>query len=146
MSVSPHHNQSITYYGTRDRSRRLRGLRRRSSAAWLLGSRVRIPLRARMFFSCVYMLCCPLKVEASTTRWSLVQRRPTVCLCVIKKPLYRWGKGSSMGCSAIEKKIWTSKFLYCLGKCLHSYPDTNESTPIPWHSISIIIHLQSTSL
>lgn len=37
------------------RSRWLCGLRRRSEAAWLLGSWVRIPLRAGMFVSCV---CC----------------------------------------------------------------------------------------
>jgi hypothetical protein len=35
-------------------------LRRRSAAAWLLGSRVRIPLGAWMFVCCVYMLCCPV--------------------------------------------------------------------------------------
>jgi hypothetical protein len=40
------------------RPRYPRGLRRRSAPAWLLGSRVRIPLRAWMFVSCVYMLCC----------------------------------------------------------------------------------------
>jgi hypothetical protein len=34
----------------------LRGLRRRSAAAWLLGSRVQIPPRAWVFVSCVYML------------------------------------------------------------------------------------------
>jgi hypothetical protein len=34
-----------------------RGLRRRSAAARLLGLRVRIPLRASMFVSCV---CCVL--------------------------------------------------------------------------------------
>jgi hypothetical protein len=38
----------------------LRGLRLRSAAAWLLGSRVRIPLGAWMFVSCVYMLSCPV--------------------------------------------------------------------------------------
>jgi hypothetical protein len=38
----------------------LRGLRRRPTAAWLLGSRVRIPLVAWMCVSCVYMLCCPV--------------------------------------------------------------------------------------
>jgi hypothetical protein len=42
------------------RSRWPRGLRRRSAAAWLPGSRVRIPLRSWMFVSCVYMLCCPV--------------------------------------------------------------------------------------
>jgi hypothetical protein len=51
----------------------------RSTAAWLLGSRVRIPLRAWMFVSRVSMLCCPVQVEASATGWSLVQRSPTVC-------------------------------------------------------------------
>jgi hypothetical protein len=35
-------------------------LRRRSAAAWLLGSWVRIPLGAWMLVSCVYMLCCPV--------------------------------------------------------------------------------------
>jgi hypothetical protein len=60
-----------------------RGLRRRSAAAWLLGSRVPIPLRAWMFVSCVSMLCCPVKVEVSETGWSLVQRSPTVCLYTI---------------------------------------------------------------
>jgi hypothetical protein len=42
------------------RSQWPRSLRRRSTAAWLLGSRVRIPLGAWMFVSCVYMLCCPV--------------------------------------------------------------------------------------
>jgi hypothetical protein len=42
------------------RSQWPRGLRRRSAAAWLLRSRVRIPLGAWMFVSCVYMLCCPV--------------------------------------------------------------------------------------
>jgi hypothetical protein len=37
-----------------------RGLRRRSEAAWLLGSRARIPLWVWMFVSCVYMLCYPV--------------------------------------------------------------------------------------
>jgi hypothetical protein len=41
--------------------------RRRFAAAWLLGSRIRIPLRAWMFVSCVSMLCCPVQVEASAT-------------------------------------------------------------------------------
>jgi hypothetical protein len=38
------------------RSQCPRGLRRRSAAAWLLGSRVRIPLGAWMFVSYVYVL------------------------------------------------------------------------------------------
>jgi hypothetical protein len=57
-----------------------RGLRRRSAAAWLLGSRARIPVGAWMFVSCVYMLCCPVYVEVSATSWSLIQRSPIVCL------------------------------------------------------------------
>jgi hypothetical protein len=37
------------------------------AAAWLLGSRVRIPLGAWMFVSRVYMLFCPVQVEVSAT-------------------------------------------------------------------------------
>jgi hypothetical protein len=37
-----------------------RGLRRRSVAASFLGSRVRIPLGARLLPLCVFMLCCPV--------------------------------------------------------------------------------------
>jgi hypothetical protein len=49
------------------RSQWPRGLRRRSAAAWLLGSRVRIPLEAGMFVSSVCMLCCFVQVEVSAT-------------------------------------------------------------------------------
>jgi hypothetical protein len=62
------------------RSQWPRSLRRRSAAAWLLGSRVRIKLGAWMFVCCVYMLCCPVYVEVSGTGRSLVQRSPTVGL------------------------------------------------------------------
>jgi hypothetical protein len=61
-----------------------RGLRRRSAAERLLGSRVRIPPRAWMFVCCE-CLCC--QVEVSETGRSLVQRSPTdrgVCLSVLK--------------------------------------------------------------
>ena len=56
------------------------GLRRRSTAARLLRSWVRIPPRAWMF------VCC--QVDVSATDWSFVQRNPTDCgasLYVIKK-------------------------------------------------------------
>jgi hypothetical protein len=67
---------------------------------------------------CRVHMCCPVLVEASATGWSLVQRSPTMCLivCVIKKPQYRGGQGSNMGCSAIAKKFkfhywsWHSSF------------------------------------
>jgi hypothetical protein len=49
----------IVQYYFISRSQWTRGLRR-SAAAWLLGSRVRIPLGAWMFVSCDYMLCCPV--------------------------------------------------------------------------------------
>jgi hypothetical protein len=39
------------------RSKWPRGLRRRSAAAWLLGSRVRILLKAWMFVSCLFVCC-----------------------------------------------------------------------------------------
>jgi hypothetical protein len=34
--------------------------RSKATAAWLLGSRVRISLGAWMFVCCVYVLCCPV--------------------------------------------------------------------------------------
>jgi hypothetical protein len=49
------------------RYRWLLGLRRRSATAWFMELRVRIPLMARMFVSCVYMLYCPVSVEAFAT-------------------------------------------------------------------------------
>jgi len=57
--------------------------RRRSAAARLLRSWVRIP-RGHGFLSVVSVVCC--QVEVSATSWSLVQRSPTDCgasLCVI---------------------------------------------------------------
>ena len=62
-----------------------RGLRRRSAAAHLLRSLVRIPPGACIFACCeCRVLSC--QVEVSATSWSLVQRSPTDCaasLCVI---------------------------------------------------------------
>jgi hypothetical protein len=47
--------RKLYYYAWFNRCRWLCGLGRRSEAAWLLGSRVRIPLTAWIFVSCV---CC----------------------------------------------------------------------------------------
>jgi hypothetical protein len=66
-------------------SQRPRSLRRRSAAARLLRSWVRIAPGAWIFV--VSAVCCQVKVSA--TSWSLVQRSPTDCgasLCVIYKP------------------------------------------------------------
>jgi hypothetical protein len=73
------------------RSQWPRCLRRRSTAARLLRSRVRIPPWTWMF-SVVCVVCC--QVEVSATSWSLVHRSLTDCgasLCVIKKPRERGG-------------------------------------------------------
>jgi hypothetical protein len=86
------------------RSRWPRGLRRRSAAAWLLGSRVQIQLWAWMFVSCVYMLCCPVWVEASATCWPLVQWSPIVCQIVWLRNLNTEKDKTSTGCSATGKK------------------------------------------
>jgi hypothetical protein len=48
------------FYSLQGRSKCSRGLRRGSAVAWLLGSRVRIPIGVRMFASCVCMLCWPV--------------------------------------------------------------------------------------
>jgi hypothetical protein len=58
------------------RSQWLRGLRRGSAAARLLGWRVPIP-PGHGCLSDVSVVCC--QVEVSATGWSLVQRSPTEC-------------------------------------------------------------------
>ena len=76
-----------------------RDLRRRSTAARLLRSRVRIPPGAWMSDCCECVVCC--QVEVSATYWSLVQRSPTDCgvsMCVIKKPRKRGGYSPVEGC------------------------------------------------
>ena len=56
------------------------GLRRRSVAAWFLRLWVRIHPSAWMFVCCV---CFAVYLAVSETSRSLVQRRPTWCLCLI---------------------------------------------------------------
>ena len=101
---------------TSGRSQWPRGLRRRSTAARLLRSWVRIPL-GHGCLSVVSVVCCQLEVSA--TDWSLVQGSPTDCgasLCVIKKPRTQGGY-SPLGLQntnpqwvvmPVEKKIWTN--------------------------------------
>jgi hypothetical protein len=82
---SPHAHMhfSIMYLNV-SRSQWPRGLRRRSAAAWLLESRVRIPLGTWMFVCCV-VLCRKRSLRRADhpSRGVL----PCVCMCVIKKPL-----------------------------------------------------------
>ena len=78
----------------RCRSQRPSGLRPGSTAASLLGLRVRIPLEAWMSVSCE---CCLLLSRGHATGRSLVQRSPTDCdvlLCVIYKPRYSEVEGT----------------------------------------------------
>ena len=75
----------LLHWDISDKDQWPRGLRRRSAAARLLRSWVRIPPGACMFV--VSAVCC--QVEVSATSWSLAQRSPTDCgasLCVIYKP------------------------------------------------------------
>jgi hypothetical protein len=48
------------------------------------------------------MLCCPVQVEAFATGWSLVQRRPTVCLNKITIPPVCGGQGPYQDCRATD--------------------------------------------
>jgi hypothetical protein len=93
---------SATYLVPDCRSQWPRGLRRRSTAACLLRSWVRIPPVAWMFVCCVRC-----QVEVSATSRSLVQRSPTDCgasLCVITKPRER-GSHSPRWAAEPEKII-----------------------------------------
>jgi len=76
------------------RSQWPRGLRRRSTAARLLRSWVRIPPGEWIFVCCKRYVCCQL--EVSSMSWSLVQKGPTDCgalLCVFKKHQEWGGRG-----------------------------------------------------
>ena len=53
----------------------------RSAAARLLGTRVRVPLRAWVFVSCIMLWV--VWVAPSATSRSFVQRSPTGCVCVL---------------------------------------------------------------
>jgi len=96
----------LSYLISCSRSHRPRGLRRRSTAARLLRSWVRIPPGAWMFV--VSVVCGQLEVSA--TSWSLIQRSPTDCVvsCVIYKPQksswMRRRPRPSRGLSRQEKK------------------------------------------
>jgi hypothetical protein len=98
-------------------------LRLRSAVAWFLGSRVWIPLRAWVFVSCIYMLCCPVYVEASATGWSLVQRSPTVCLIVRdQETSVQRGTRLDVGCIAIETNLYWDVNFNRSSLCTYAYP------------------------
>jgi hypothetical protein len=81
LTASPPHHPlwSRQTNSTGCRSRWSCFLRRRSAAAWLLGSWVRIPLRACLFFCCFFFVCCVGRVLCDGADF-LVQRIPTVCV------------------------------------------------------------------
>jgi hypothetical protein len=60
------------------------------------------------------MLCYPVKVEAFATGWSLVQRSPTVCLCVCDHRNPEKGVQRSV---LDYKRLWM-KWLSCVGRGL----------------------------
>ena len=62
------------------RCRWLCSVRCGSKAAWLLKSRVRIPLMVWMLVFRVFL--CVLCIAASAMSWSLLQRSPIECVCV----------------------------------------------------------------
>ena len=93
---------SFTWWSTWCWSQWPRGLRRRSTAARLLRSWVRIPRGAWMF------VCCErCQVEVSATSWSLVQRSPTDCGASFvwsRKPQEWGGHGPRWAAAPQEKK------------------------------------------
>jgi hypothetical protein len=78
-----------------------RGLRRRSAAAWLLGSRVRMPLGAWMFVCCV-VLCRQRGLCDGLITRPEESYRVSMCVCVIKKPRKGRPKGPSWTLRACE--------------------------------------------
>jgi hypothetical protein len=74
-------------------------------AAWLLGPRVRIPLREWIFLSCVLVVL----VAATATSWTLLRRSSTGCSCLCDW-VSEWSETSTtrlprsdLGCYVTEK-------------------------------------------
>jgi len=90
----------------RSRSRWPHGLRHRSAAARLLGSQVRIPLRAWMLVSCV---CCVLCRQRSLRRADHSFRGVNrACVCLIVSDLETStvrGPRTDLGCCVTRNKI-----------------------------------------
>jgi hypothetical protein len=82
------HNDDSNQYGSRFRSSS--GLKHRSDPAWMLGLRIRIPLRAELFVSCV---CCVLGKQ-----WSLRQADHSFrgALPVVRASSCKWAETSKM--------------------------------------------------
>jgi hypothetical protein len=96
----------------------------RYKAAWLLGSRVQIPLNA---CSLVFVVCCVS--SSSATSWSLVQRNPTaprarLCGCVsvcdletstVRRLRPEFGSG-------VTKKFWNRRLKsHCFNSLTYYY-------------------------
>jgi hypothetical protein len=79
-----------------------RGLRRRSAAARLLGSWVRIPQGAWMSVSCTVL--CVAWVAVFATNWSLIQRNPTGYVYDLETPKQWGGLGPSWAVAPQERK------------------------------------------
>ena len=79
-----------------------RGLRRRSAAARLLGSRVQLSLRTRLFISCV---CCVLSGSGlSFGLITLSEESYGMCVYVKQKPQH-WGGLGLIWAAASQKKV-----------------------------------------
>lgn len=89
---------------TARRSRWPYDLRRRSGAARLLGSRVRIPLRPRMFVSCVCSVCCVVLCRQRPVI-SLSEESYWVFVSVCDLDTSNRRPGPALGCCATEQAL-----------------------------------------
>jgi hypothetical protein len=84
-------------------SRRPRGLWRKPVASWLLGQRVRIPLKSRMLVSCVFCQCSGLCDGLITPSGDCY--RFFVCLIFCDFETSKMGRSTiELGCRVTEKK------------------------------------------
>ena len=92
--------------------------RSRFTVAGLLGSRIRIPLTICLFAFCFLYF---VQVAASATSWSLIQRSPTGCVCLIVCGIVtsKWSSLSSSWSVGPQKE---SRY-YDLSKCISSSPN-----------------------
>jgi len=128
-----HHPYSVQ---KTDRSRSPRSLRRRSAAVLLFGSRVRIPPGHGLFVLC---LLCFFQVQVSATGRSLVQRSPTVCVCVYDSEC------RAACCLVVHRHIFALTF-HWLCFVVSSVPQVNHHVSVSFVVLVLINSLFSALL
>jgi len=146
------YSKFVTADRKKSRSQWPRGLRRRSEAARLLRSWVRIPSGEHGCLSVVSVVCC--QVEVSGTSWSFVQKGPTLLFCVVVwsrnlangETMAHWGQGLLYYCHRVSTQLQLTNIScisYIISYNIYIYHMSYHISYISYHFISYIIYFIS---